>query len=270
MMTLLDLLYVAAFAVALPLWDYLVFWPAFQRQSQADPARARMRLWTQAIGYAWPIVAVGAALWIANDRSWTSFGFSVPDGWRLWTSIALFLLLAAYHAYAVATLARSSDARASIRRQFGKTTAVLPQTRTEMYWFGGVSLTAGFCEEFLYRGYFVWVFSPWLGWWGAAALSLPFFAVGHLYQGWNGVLRTGMVGAFFTVVVAILGSLWPAIALHALIDLGSGMMAWLALREGQATGDVMEVEKPTETQSASGVESSPVQAEPGAAADGGA
>lgn len=21
-----------------------------------------------------------------------------------------------------------------------------------MYWFGGVSLTAGFCEEFLYRG----------------------------------------------------------------------------------------------------------------------
>ena len=47
----------------------------------------------------------------------------------------------------------------------------------------------------------------------------------------------------------------------------SGMIAWLALREGQATGDVTEVEKPTEPQSASGVESSPVQAEPGAAPD---
>ncbi len=43
-----------------------------------------------------------------------------------------------------------------------------------------------------------------------------------------------MAGAFFTMVVAIFGSLWPAIALHALIDLGSGIMAWLALREGSA------------------------------------
>jgi hypothetical protein len=79
--------------------------------------------------------------------------------------------------------------------------------------------------------------SPWLGWWGAAALSLSFFAIGHLYQGWDGVLRTGMVGALYTLIVAIFGSLWPAIALHALVDLGSGMMAWLALREGSAGSD---------------------------------
>ncbi len=44
-----------------------------------------------------------------------------------------------------------------------------------------------------------------------------------------------MVGAFFTLVVAIFVSLWPAIALHALIDLGQGTIAWLALREGQTT-----------------------------------
>ncbi len=267
MTTLPDLLYVSLFAVAFPLWDYLVFWPAFHRQPRTDPARARTRLWTGNIGYLWTLVAVGVALWVANDRSWTSFGFSVPDGWRLWTSIALFLLLAAYHAYAVATLARSSEARASMRQQFGKLTTFMPHTRTEMYWFGGVSLTAGFCEEFLYRGYFLWVFSPWLGWWGAAALSLPFFAMAHVYQGWNGVLRTGMIGAFFTLVVAIFDSLWPAIALHALLDLGQGMIAWLALRELPASGDVMEVERPTETQLASGVQSSPVQAEPGAAPD---
>ncbi|MCI0376926.1 MAG: CPBP family intramembrane metalloprotease [Gemmataceae bacterium] len=48
-----------------------------------------------------------------------------------------------------------------------------------MYWFGGVSLTAGFCEEFLFRGYFIWVFAPWLGWWGAAALSVLIFAILH-------------------------------------------------------------------------------------------
>jgi hypothetical protein len=269
MTTLLDLLYVALFAVLLPLLDYVFFWPAFRRRSQADQARARTWLSAWAILGAWPVVAVGAALWVWNDRSWTSFGLSVPEGWRLWTSIALVLLLAAYFAYAVATLAHSSDARASLRQKIGKLTANMPHTRTDLYWFGGVSLTAGFCEEFLFRGYFIWVFAPWLGWWGAAALSLLFFALGHVavYQGWNGALRTGIVGAFFTLVVAIFDSLWPAIALHALLDLGQGLIAWLALREGQATGDVMEVEKPTEPQSASGVESSPVQAEPSAAPD---
>ena len=38
MATLLEPLYVALFAVALPLWGYLVSWPAFDRQLEADPA----------------------------------------------------------------------------------------------------------------------------------------------------------------------------------------------------------------------------------------
>jgi membrane protease YdiL (CAAX protease family) len=204
---------------------------------------------------------------MASGRSWTSFGFTVRDGWRLWTSIALLLLLAAYFAYAVATLARSSEARASLRQQIGPLTAVMPHARTELYWFGGVSLTAGFCEEFLFRGYFIWALAPWLGWWGAAALSVLIFASGHAYQGWNGAVRTGIVGMLFTLVVAMSGSLWPAIVLHALLDLGQGMIAWLALREGQATGGPVEVEQQTEPQPASGVESTPVQAEAGAAPD---
>lgn len=236
MVTLFDLLYVALFAVVFPLWDSLVFWPAFHRQLKVDPARARARLWTGAIVYPWPLVAVGAALWVANDRSWASFGFSVPHGWRLWTSIALVLLFAAYYALAIATVARSAEVQARLRQQAGTLAAVLPHTRAELYWFGGVSLTAGFCEEFLFRGYFIWVIASWLGWWGAAALSVVFFAAGHAYQGWTGVLRTGIFGAGYALVVAIFGSLWPAIALHVLVDLSAGVMAWLMLREGPAEG----------------------------------
>lgn len=121
--------------------------------------------------------------------------------------------------------------RASLRRQVGSLTTVMPHTRTELCWFGGVSATAGFCEEFLYRGYFIGALAPWLGWWGAAALSVPCFAAAHFYQGWSGVLRTGVVGAIFTLLVAGFESLWPAIAIHALIDAGSGTLSWLALRE---------------------------------------
>jgi uncharacterized protein len=242
MPSLLDLLYVMLFAVALPLFDYLVAWPALRRRAQTDPARARRRMWAENIPYAWGLVAAGAVLWWFHGRSWTSFGFSIPEGWRLWTSIGLVLLLVAYLVPSAATIARNAEARAKVRQQAGGLTAlVLPHTETEMYWFAGVSLTAGFCEEFLFRGYFIWALTPWLGWWGAAALSLLIFASGHAYQGRNGVIRTGIVGLIFTLVVALLESLWPAIVLHFLLDLGMGIIAWLALREGQSTaGEVKE------------------------------
>jgi len=251
MTTLPDLLYVVLFAAVLPVLDYVVFWPAFRRRSQADPARARTWLWAWAILGAWPVVAVGAVLWETNDRSWALFGFSVPNGWRFWTSAALVLLLAAYFVYAVAALARSADARTSVRQQLGRLTALLPHTPRELSWFGGVSLTAGFCEEFLFRGYFIWALAPWLGWWGAAALSVLIFAIGHAYQGWNGAVRTGVVGVVFTLLVAMFNSLWPAIAVHALLDLGQGTMAWLALREGYPDAESTDGKGTAETLSAS-------------------
>lgn len=250
MSTLPDLFYVALFAVALPLWAAVVSWPAFERQVQSDPPRARKRLWIGAIGYPWILVALGAALWVANDRPFAALGLAVPDGWRLWAALALVLLLAAYSLYSAIAVARDPATRANVRQQFsGQLADVLPHTRAELNWFGGVALTAGFCEEFLFRGYFIWALAPWLGWWGAAALSLVLFAGGHAYQGLNGVLRTGVVGAFFTLVVAITGSLWPAIVLHALVDLGGGVMAWLVLREGQTTDRTVDEEPRTAARS---------------------
>lgn len=238
MMTLLELLYVAWFAIVAPVIDYVVFWPAFRRRSDVDPGRARRWLWTRVMLHSWLVVAVGAALWAASDRA-SPLEFSAPSGWRLWAFLAGSLLLAAYHAMALVILARSAEARVTVRSQIGKLATLMPHTRAELARFGGVALTAGFCEEVLYRGFFIWVFSPWLGWWGAAALSLPCFAIAHLavYRSWNGVVRTGLVGALYTLIVASSGSLWPAIALHALLDLGAGMMAWMVLREDGSAGN---------------------------------
>ena len=231
MTTLPDLIYVAAFAFVGPLLDYATFWQAQRRLSQSDPAWARKWTWKTAIGNAWLLVALGAAIWIASGRSWTSFGFVIPEGWRFWTAIAVLSLAAAYYLLGALSVARNVETRAKVRQQCEPLEAVLRQTRSEVAWFGGVSLTAGFCEEFLFRGYFLWALAPWLGWWGAAALSLCIFSLGHFYQGWNGVLRTAIFGAGFTMLVALSHSLWPAIVLHVMVDLGGGVMAWLALRD---------------------------------------
>lgn len=231
MPTTSDLLYVALFAVAGPLIDYAVVWPAHRRVHGADPARARRWLWGWTIGSLWLFVAIGVALWIASGRSFAMLGLTLPSGWRLWAAVVFLLLVVAYQAWAIGTVARNAEHRAALRVQMASLDTMVPHRRAELRWFGGVSVTAGFCEEFLYRGYFVWAFAPWLGWWGAAALSIPFFALAHFYQGWSGVLRTAAVGALFTGVVALFDSLWPAVVLHASIDFGSGAIAWLVLRE---------------------------------------
>lgn len=46
LVTTFDLLYVALFAVAWPIVDYLVSWPAFARRKVVAPAQARAWLWS--------------------------------------------------------------------------------------------------------------------------------------------------------------------------------------------------------------------------------
>jgi uncharacterized protein len=109
--TVPDLIFVAVFAFIGPLVDYAVFWSAHRRLTELDPAWARMWGWKSAIGNAWLLAALGAAIWIANGRSWTLFGFTVPDGWRLWVAIGLVSLVAGYYTLAAVSVARNAATR---------------------------------------------------------------------------------------------------------------------------------------------------------------
>jgi membrane protease YdiL (CAAX protease family) len=223
-----DLFYVALIAVAL-LWDYFVLWPAFLRRSPTEPSRARVFLWSGWMIMLWTLVAVGVALWLFEARPWPTLKFVIPQGWRFWGSIGLVLVLAITQARTIIRIARSKRLK---RIKMGNPHAekISPHTRSEVPWWIAVSLSAGFCEEFIFRGYLIWAFQPVFGLWGSAAFSLVVFALAHVYQGAKGIFGVGAIGLLFTLVVLISGSLWPAIALHALTDIGQGLLAWVVFR----------------------------------------
>jgi uncharacterized protein len=180
------------------------------------------------------MVAVGIALWLSHKRAWLTLGMTLPRGWRLWGSVILVVGFALQQVRTAARVARISGPKPGMRAQLGEISIALPHTSDELRRFVALSLTAGFCEEFLFRGYLIWAFQPWLGWWGAAALSLTVFVAAHAYQGTAGVIRTGLIGGVFTLLVSLSGSLVPAIVLHALVDIFIGVIAWLVLRDEPA------------------------------------
>jgi membrane protease YdiL (CAAX protease family) len=100
---------------------------------------------------------------------------------------------------------------------------MLPRTRREMAAFAGVSLLAGFSEEYLLRGYSLGVVALVTGSMplaaGATTLS---FGLAHLYQGPRGAARATALGAVLVIPVVATGSLVPSIVAHAAIDLISG------------------------------------------------
>ncbi|MGH8138496.1 MAG: CPBP family intramembrane glutamic endopeptidase [Steroidobacteraceae bacterium] len=233
-MTQLDWLYSTLIAVLLVV-DHFIFMATFRRRSAADPREAFRWLWFMFLRYMWLLTALGVFLWIYEGRAWGEIAASTPAaGWRSWSNAGLVLMVALLYARGASRVARSARAREKVRNQLsplGTLGAMLPRTRSDFQLWVYVSVTAGISEEFLFRGYLIWVFHHWVGWWVAATVSLAVFSLAHSYQGPNGVLRSALAGALFTVVVATFDSLLPAMAMHALIDIGSGYIAWLAFRD---------------------------------------
>lgn len=100
---------------------------------------------------------------------------------------------------------------------------LLPDTREERGWAAAVAVSAGVCEEVVFRGLFL---ALGIGWAGlppiaAAAIVTVVFAFVHIYQGAVGVLTTGLLGAFFAAVALSTGSLLLVIVLHIAVDLRS-------------------------------------------------
>lgn len=220
------------------LLDYFMLWPMFLRRSQTDPGRARLWIWSAWMSMLWTLVAAGIAVWLIEARTWGSIRLVLPHGWRLWGTIALVLALTMTYGRTVFRIARSKHPK-RIKLGNPRVEKYSPHTRSELAWWIALSLTAGFCEEFIFRGYIIWAFQPIFGLWGAAAFSVVVFAVAHAYQGVKGILGTGIVGSLLTLVVLISGSLLPAMALHALADIGQGLIAYLVLRDSAYRGDMV-------------------------------
>ena len=66
----------------------------------------------------------------------------------------------------------------SLDEQLRAVEPILPKGAAELRWFTALSLTAGICEEILFRGYLIWYLDSYIGLVGAVILSSIAFGSG--------------------------------------------------------------------------------------------
>jgi membrane protease YdiL (CAAX protease family) len=98
--------------------------------------------------------------------------------------------------------------------------ALLPRTPLEMAVWMLVALSAGFCEELVFRGYFQRQFHALTGSLPCAiVLQALVFGAGHFYEGAWAVAQIILYGALFGLLAAWRKSLRPGMLAHAWSDI---------------------------------------------------
>jgi membrane protease YdiL (CAAX protease family) len=206
----------------------------FEGRLGTDPA-ARRSLYRRLLVLEWGLALIALVVWLsAPGVTAGQVGLSWPQRWPgVLTSVACLLLLAlvtwstvALRSGALAGPPAPAPVRPGEARHAeppgSSTVALLPRTPQERRLFAVVGVTAGVCEEWLYRGFFLALVA-------AVAPGLPgpvlvlvaalAFGLAHAYQGLAGVITTGVLGGVLAAVYLSSGSLLLPVLLHAVIDL---------------------------------------------------
>jgi membrane protease YdiL (CAAX protease family) len=189
---------------------------------RVEPAE-RLSLYCSTIIFQW--IATAVAAWRAWAHGFTpkQLGLAVPD--RLKLIVITVLGTALIVTLQWLNLRRMGRSASPLRGPLqALAERILPQSTMELIPFFALAITAGLCEEFLYRGFAMAVLSrTGLPAFAVVLLSSVLFGMAHLYQGRAGFVSTTLLGILLGVSRAALGSLVPVAVWHMGVDVVAGM-----------------------------------------------
>jgi membrane protease YdiL (CAAX protease family) len=209
--------------------EWLWLWPRYLRAIARGVPGARARVYRNLLIAEWTITLYVIALWAARGRPWASLMLGPVAPVRLGLGLAFALTVVSLLLVQQRAIFSRPKRVKRLREKLAFGDPLLPHTVSERRRFRLVAMTAGICEEIVFRGFLMWYIGAWTGPALAVVLSSAIFGFGHIYLGLSQVPRTAVVGLIFALLALASGSLWPAIVIHAAVDWNSGDMGFRAL-----------------------------------------
>jgi uncharacterized protein len=207
-------------------WTTWGYFGAARMRVAPNPHRAGMYIVTMA----WEWILVGYIAWGVR-RQGSSMGELIGGKWN--SAKAFFLDIAVAAGFWITALVILFCAAMALHTPRGGEAIrfMLPQTRVEILLWILTSVTAGICEETIFRGYFQKQFIAWTGNVAVGVLlSAAVFGAGHIYQGARSALVIAIYGLLFGILAETRKSLRPGMMTHAWHDGFAGLAGRLLLK----------------------------------------
>jgi len=189
------------------------------------PTRRKLRLYGTIVAMEWGLVAAAVAVGHHHGVAARDLGQTIGDPRRSVAVVVFGLLgLLALTGFNLRQIRNASreELEATVRRA----RKFVPVGRVQVFAFTFVAVTAGICEEILYRGWLIAFAGALLGSaWAGMVVAAALFGIGHAYQGRAGILATGALGLLFGTMFVMVKSLVPGQIIHAAIDIVNGTLA---------------------------------------------
>lgn len=226
------------FAILLlfPIVELRWTWPRYLARLAAGVPKARLNFYRALILDEWIATAALLAYWAWARRPLSQLLLVPQSLVRFVIGMVVALVLCVLLVLQNKAVLARPDVMPKVRKKLAYSEPLLPHTPAERWRFHAVSVTAGVCEETLFRGFLLWYFAVWVGVWPAAVLSSIVFGLGHVYLGARQIPNTAIIGFAMAALAILSGSLWPAMLLHAAIDWNSGELGFQMLNTPEPAG----------------------------------
>ena len=158
-----------------------------------------------------------------NTITWRQL---IGTEWRGTISIAVHLGVAVLAFVAMALIGSASAALLGpLQHDSRAFQSMVAQTPIEAFAFLVLALSAGFVEEFVFRGYIQRQCHALFGNMALASLvQIAIFTSGHIYQGWLRLLPVMLIGLLLTITALWRKSLIPGMVAH---GFGDGLVSFI-------------------------------------------
>ena len=217
----------AVYAIVAAPWLSLVLSEKTRKRIEAGDPLAKVRLYQQILID--QIVGTSLALWLCFSGAipCVRLGLGAPRSW--WLSAGLAIALGGLLLWSGMRLRpKAQKIREKVRG--GGVDPLIPDTPQEQCWLAAISIGAGISEELVFRGFLFFYLALWfphINRLECALLTSLIFGMGHLYQGWKGILSTGLVGLIFAGIYVLTGNLLAPMVVHASMDLRALLIFWI-------------------------------------------